>query len=229
MQENTVFVRKFNTKDISPINENEVWRYAGYFGKTDKIESELKKAFEEVKEELKDFFSYKVCFRRMARNCDDLSFTGKSKSLSRFLCDSDEVIIFAATVGVEIDRRISKLGRISPLKMTLANALGAERIEALCDAFCGEIAKKMRSENLFCTKRFSPGYGDLPLSAQKDFFALLDPSRKIGLSLNESLLMSPSKSVTAIFGLTKVSTGNSSRKCENCDNLNCEFRKQDTK
>lgn len=49
--------------------------------------------------------------------------------------------------------------------------------------------------------RFSAGYGDLPLEVQKDIFRVLDCPRKIGLTLNDSLLMSPTKSVTAIVGI----------------------------
>ena len=55
---------------------------------------------------------------------------------------------------------------------------------------------------MYTRPRFSPGYGDLPINMQKDIFAALDCPRKIGLSLNESLLMSPSKSVTAIIGVS---------------------------
>ena len=76
-------------------------------------------------------------------------------------------------------------------------AIGAERIESLCDAFCAE----REAEGLRLRPRFSPGYGDLPLELQRDLFRGLDCSRKIGLTLNESLLMSPSKSVTAIAGI----------------------------
>jgi cobalamin-dependent methionine synthase I len=51
------------------------------------------------------------------------------------------------------------------------------------------------------TQRFSAGYGDLPLELQRDIFGALDCQRKIGVTLNESLLMSPSKSVSAIVGI----------------------------
>ena len=49
--------------------------------------------------------------------------------------------------------------------------------------------------------RFSPGYGDLPLDVQRPLFAALDVPRKIGVSLTDSLLMAPSKSVSAIIGI----------------------------
>ena len=77
-------------------------------------------------------------------------------------------------------------------------ALGAERIEALCDAFCDSLISE---KGVLLRPRFSPGYGDLPLEVQKDIFSLLECHKRIGVSLNESLLMSPSKSVTAFVGL----------------------------
>ena len=71
--------------------------------------------------------------------------------------------------------------------------------------------------------RFSPGYGDLPLELQKDVFRVLDCPRKIGLSLNESLLMSPSKSVTAIIGIGKGDV-EAENKCSACEKTDCAYR-----
>ena len=76
-------------------------------------------------------------------------------------------------------------------------AIGAERIEALCDCFEADV----RGEYGSIRSRFSPGYGDLSLDFQNDLFRVLDCQRTIGLVLNESMLMSPSKSVTAIIGV----------------------------
>ena len=49
--------------------------------------------------------------------------------------------------------------------------------------------------------RFSPGYGDFPLDFQRDIFATMSLAKNIGITLNNSLLMSPSKSVTAVIGI----------------------------
>ena len=62
---------------------------------------------------------------------------------------------------------------------------------------------KAEYRGLPLSARFSAGYGDVPLELQRDIFALLDCPRRIGLTLNESLLMSPSKSVTAIVGISR--------------------------
>ena len=82
----------------------------------------------------------------------------------------------------------------------------------------------MQAEGKFLKPRFSPGYGDLPLEMQRDIFRVLDCSRKIGLTLNESLLMSPSKSVTAIVGIGGEEYQKEKNKCGACPNLDCAFR-----
>ena len=48
--------------------------------------------------------------------------------------------------------------------------------------------------------RYSPGYGDLPLEAQRPLLAALDAARQAGITLSSALLMMPSKSVSAIIG-----------------------------
>jgi cobalamin-dependent methionine synthase I len=108
------------------------------------------------------------------------------------------VLVFAATVGVGVDRAIAKYSRIAPSKAFMLSALGAERIEALCDAFCREYAFE---KNVALTPRFSSGYGDCPLDVQRQIFYLLDCPKNIGLTLNDSMLMSPTKSVTAFVGI----------------------------
>ena len=126
-----------------------------------------------------------------------------SRDLKKCLSGCDKAVIFAATVGLGIDRLINKYGRINPSRAVCLQAIGAERIEALCDEFCKDIAQKYAESCRKLRPRFSPGYGDLPLSLQRDIFNLLSCEKRIGLTLNESLLMSPTKSVTAIVGIYK--------------------------
>ncbi len=123
-------------------------------------------------------------------------FKVKSRDLAKNLDGCVRTIIFAATVGVEYDRLIMKYSRLSPSKALFFQAIGSERVEALCDAFV-----KKAGEKRILRPRFSAGYGDLPLRVQREIFALLDPAKNIGVSLNASLLMTPSKSVTAFVGI----------------------------
>lgn len=195
MEENTILVRRYAGAEAAlAVNEREIWRYAGGARPEDEGMQAL---LDEVISETRDAFDYRVCYRRMA----ELPFGRESAQLANCLAGSGEVVLFAATVGLEADRRVARYQRTSPTKALLAQAFGAERAEALCDAFCADIRKEAAAEGKTCTPRFSPGYGDLPLETQRDVFRLLDCGRKIGVWLNESLLMTPTKSVTAVFGL----------------------------
>ena len=132
----------------------------------------------------------------------DLGFaTTTSRDLQKNLAGCSSGLVFAATVGLGIDRLIARYARISPTKALLFQAIGAERIESLCEVFCRELSEDQGEYLLH--PRFSPGYGDLPLAFQKDIFARLDCPKNIGLHLNQSLLLSPTKSVTALVGREK--------------------------
>ncbi len=128
---------------------------------------------------------------------------GESKNLRDLLTDCERAVVFAATVGLGIDRLIAKYSRTSPAKALCLQALGTERVESLCDAFCEDMKERVRENGEFVTRRFSPGYGDLPLAMQKDVFRLLNCPVQVGVTLNDSLLMSPTKSVTAVMGVRK--------------------------
>ena len=133
----------------------------------------------------------------------DLGFsTVTSHSLSRALSGCESTVVFAATLGIDFDRLLVRYGKISSTKQLLLQAIGAERIESLCDLFCRELAEDHAREGKRVRPRFSAGYGDLPLAMQREIFAALDCPKHIGLTLNDSLLMSPTKSVTAIVGIS---------------------------
>ena len=183
-----------------PIDKCEALRYAG--AKED--DPTLIALIDECTTEAADILSYKLCYAEYpitsVENTVDFGFTSiESRSLSERLADCDSAIIFAATVGIGIDRLIAKYSRVSPSRALLLQGLGAERIEALCDLFVSELSQTGYS----LTSRFSAGYGDLSLTYQREIFRALDCAKNIGLTLNESLLMSPTKSVTAIIGVKR--------------------------
>lgn len=205
-----------------PVCQSEIRRYAGDRSGGGATAALLAECLEEARGQL----SYRVCYRKLAVSaegdvCDFGVFRLTSKNLAKNLAGCRRAILFAATVGVGIDRLIAKYGRISPAKALMFQAIGAERIEALCDAFCDDMAKETCAG---LRPRFSPGYGDVPLAVQRDIFSVLDCPRQIGLSLNDSLLMSPSKSVTAFVGLSDGGDGPAGGKCGACGKKDCAFR-----
>ncbi|MBQ8323300.1 MAG: hypothetical protein IJX91_04970 [Clostridia bacterium] len=204
-----------------PVDEREILRYAG--NKADADES-LKKLLDECLRECLPVLSYRVCYAvGKARELEE-TFGGEYKGtlLTRRLCGAEYAAAFAATVGLGIDRLILRYTEVAPTKALLLQAIGAERIEALCDAFCKDMQTEWATKGFKVGARFSAGYGDFPLTAQRKIFALLSPERRIGLTLNGSLLMTPTKSVTAIVpigGNATLSGG-----CAECELKECEMR-----
>ncbi|MBR3837952.1 MAG: hypothetical protein IKJ74_07435 [Clostridia bacterium] len=173
-----------------PICEGEILRYAGSFQNDPQTVALLRECLEEAEGK----FTYRVCYRLLEEDNALLA----SEPLKAYFSPCKKRVVFAATVGVEIDRLITKYGRISPARALMLQAIGTERVEALCDAFCQSLEREYQMK---AVRRISPGYGKLPLSLQKEIFDLLDCQRQIGLTLGSSLLMCPTKSVTAFVGL----------------------------
>ena len=134
----------------------------------------------------------------------DLGFAcTDSKALSERLAGCGSILLFACTAGAEMDRLIARESLKSPVHGLLMHAIGAQQVEGACNALCGILAAEFPDHQL--TDRYSPGYGDLPLDLQRNIFAALDCERRIGVTLTDSLLMVPSKSVTAIVGMKERS------------------------
>lgn len=80
-----------------------------------------------------------------------------------------------------------------------------------------QIAEKEAATGLFLKPRYSPGYGDFALESQKEIFARLECAKRIGLTLTDTMLMVPFKSVTAVIGVTDAPTC-TYVKCRGCAN-----------
>ncbi len=187
-----------------PVNRKEILRYMGVTNG----DGGLTELLDECLEESLACLSYKVCFCEFpisfVQNKVELGFAeSESSALMKNLDGCDSVVLFAATLGIELDRSIARHSSLSPAKTIMLHAIGNERIESLCDAFCADIAKEKQAVGQFTRPRFSPGYGGFSLDVQRNIFSVLDCQKRIGLALNGSLLMSPSKSVTAVIGVGK--------------------------
>ena len=153
----------------------------------------------------------------------------RSKSLSRNLKGCRQVVLFGATLGAGVDRLMRRISLTDMARAVILQSCAAAMLEEYCDECQKKIAAELEEEHLYLRPRFSPGYGDLSLALQKDIFAVLDCPRKIGITLNESLLMSPSKSVTAIIGVCdeKPDCADNEHKCESCTKQDCAYRREE--
>ncbi len=117
-----------------------------------------------------------------------------SRSLAGNLSGCREVVVFAATIGPGIDRLIKKYTKLDPVRALFMQAIGAERVETVCNMFCDTYPDKLRP-------RFSPGFGDLTLAIQPEVLSVTNARKNLAITLDEGFLMSPSKSVTAFVGV----------------------------
>lgn len=145
-----------------------------------------------------------------------------SQALAAHLAGCSRALAFAATLGMEVDRRILRYQRESIARAAVLNAAAAAYIEEICDA------APLETGGLFPRPRFSPGYGDFPLACQRPLLALSGGDKRLGLTLTSGMMLSPGKSVTAIIGLgPEPPAGAGSAcggKCARCGNVHCAYR-----
>ncbi len=186
------------TPALPPVNTGEALRYAQAGGG----DGELTQLLSEVVAMTRDFPAPRLVYRVFDR-AEALPFPIASETLRSYLADCREVILLAATAGHAFDRLSHRLSLLSLSRALLCEGLGSERVEAICDAFSQAAEEAAAADGRHAKPRISPGYGDIPLSLQKDILPALDATARIGLSHNESLLLLPKKSVTAIVGIRK--------------------------
>lgn len=222
--------------DISHINRREIYRYLGYQGQIpDKvvchmIEEALQELLRTVKpRNLYQSYECKVQMDevRLWNEAQKGELVFKSRKLAENLFSCERVILFAATLGVEADKLLQRYEIMNMAKASAVQACGAACMEAYCNLIQEQIREQCLREGLYVRPRFSPGYGDLSLEAQKLIFDCLQCSKRLGLTLTDSLLMYPTKSVTAFIGITKNKQGCHIEKCRACENTGCEFRYED--
>lgn len=154
----------------------------------------------------------------------------RSADLKKLLAGCERALLFAATLGAGVDRLILRATAASAARAVALDAAASALIESFCDGCQAELAARYQQEELRLTPRFSPGYGDLPLSLQGAVLDLLGAPKVIGLTLTDGGMLAPVKSVTAVMGLTQnpaaVSCG---CRCALCKKTDCKFRKTTNK
>ena len=224
----TIETIKIERSEIT-IDLKEALRYIGY------RESVRNEAFEQnaakYLKHMEEILRPRACCLRVPVSTEgsEIDFSCmklNSASLAKHLSGCGFAYLLAATAGPEVDRMIARVLRNSIADGVLIDALGSAAIEAVCNRACEILAQK---EGMALTSRFSPGYGDLPLETQPEFIRVLDTNRKIGMTVTEGLMMTPTKSVTAVAGIRDACADNptehSLHNCENCGLKDCIYRK----
>lgn len=215
---------------LSEINRSEALRYLGCRGDADEAAVRLvRQAEQRILPVIEPRFLYRVfSIEEKAggvhlRGC---AFVLGGKDIAAHLAGCPRCVLLAATLGVGVERVI-RSAQVYDMALALAlDACATAAIEQVCDIAQAQIEKEMRPQPI--TTRYSPGYGDLPISCQAEFVALLDCQRRIGLTATKSNILTPRKSVTAIIGVGAAGTKREGG-CKACNFYeSCSYRKAGT-
>ena len=210
------------------IDKNEVLRYLGYHGNP--AGQDVLKSIDSCFAELSEATSP----RSLSRTFDvilkpDAVVIGavmiESRDLRKHIDGCGEAVVFAATLGAQADLLLRRYSKIDMNRTVILQACAAAMVESYCDD-CGlGIAKEAAKRELFSRPRYSPGYGDFSIQHQSDILGMLDCQKRIGLTMTDSFMLTPSKSVTAVIGLTDQKQSCHIAKCMDCKSTDCPFRK----
>ena len=172
-------------------------------------DSNINRLLEESTAEIKELINFRYLYHKFPIELDEdgvkvkgTTLILKGKSIKKHLSNSEEIYLMAATLGAQVDKKISYYEKISVTKSVILDACASTAIEAGCDQVEAEIKEKVRAAgNEDITFRYSPGYGDLGIDIQKEFLRILKAPKKIGLTASKYNMLLPTKSVTAIIGV----------------------------
>lgn len=146
------------------------------------------------------------------------------RTAGRMLAECGQAVLLLCTLGAPFETMLRAEQARDMARAVMLDACGSAWVEAGCDAAERKISALF--PGLYLTDRFSPGYGDLPLSLQGAVCAVLDARRRLGVQVTDSFLMNPSKSVTAIIGLADRPQAARIRGCAFCSMAKtCTLRK----
>lgn len=215
---------------ILKIDAAETRRYAGLKKAANFDEKNILDACEEALLLLEVRGIYKIydydCENHIVKSAPPFEILGNS--IIKHLAGCEKVACIAVTVGENIENEVTKkFDAGNYVSSVLLDAAATAAVEQAADELEKAISRVVAKESLKMRWRFSPGYGDWKLDNQKNFFYVTG-APEIGMSLTESLMLVPRKSVTAIIGLEKIVSENPNVKikksCANCDKKNCPAR-----
>ena len=192
---------------LSQLNRKDALRYMGYGTREpdNQTQALLNKCERELISAIDGKYVYRV-FLLTDGQIPDSKFHLEGNSIKKHLQGCTKVIFLCATLSDTVD-----------------SALASAAVEQVCDLAENEILQEF--PNLEHTWRFGLGYGDFPLTGQSKFLDILDAPKRIGVCVNESLLLTPTKSVTCVIGLGNELPKDSIKSCDMCSlGGKCTFR-----
>lgn len=148
----------------------------------------------------------------------------KSEHLGRNLKGCEQAVLLAATLGVKVDMLLRRYALTDMARVVVLQACAAAMLEEYLDICQDEIRRELECQDFYLRPRFSPGYGDFSIGHQEEILRILDASKKIGLSITDGNMLTPTKSVTAVIGLGHTEVPCLTKGCGACAKTDCLYR-----
>lgn len=214
--------------ELKDVKRREVLRYMGCKGD---VPEEIRKLAEESLSMLWEVCEPKHVVREFSLKLpgdgviETECFRTVSKNLEKNLRECQGVLLFAATIGIGADHLIRRYTRLDMSRALGLQAGAAAILEEYCDEVCRGLAQEYEKKGYFLRPRFSPGYGDFPLSCQPAILHGLEAGKRVGITLTEGCLMMPTKSVSAVLGIGRTPVRCLVQGCEACGKTDCPYRR----
>ena len=218
--------------ELLPVSKSEAARYMGVKGKPDStIEALLDRAEKQVRQLVRPKYVYletsvEFTDEGVVLGAVDEPFTGND--IRRHMKGCTRAVLLAATLSQEADKLIRQAA--------VNDMAGSLALDCICSAAVEQVCNRAEEEifssrqGIYRTWRFSPGYGDLPISLQQSILLALNAQRRIGLTVTDSCLLIPSKSVTAVIGISEAPVERGGHGCAVCSmKESCAYRATGTK
>lgn len=215
---------------LDHLNQSEALRYLGYGQHLPdiKVQTLLNECEEELRKAAKPRFVYKIFDIEHSQAGVALLNTTlilPGNAIKEHLEGCEKAVLMGVTISTEVDRLI-RINQISNMaKAVMIDSLASVAVEQVCDKVEALIKNELTTYKQ--TWRFGIGYGDLPLDLQGDFLEVINAQKLIGLHISKGNMLIPTKSVTAIIGLSKNEIKDTKRGCQTCNRKDsCAYRKK---
>lgn len=187
------------------VEHSELYSYMGYRGSqpNDDVLSIIGELEEELKTLCKPRFGYRIVEGRVVKPklfLEDQEFS-PDVIIAHQLRGNSKYAILIGTVGTEMDEWIHSY-RVDAdiMKAFVADAFGSVVAEAIVTYGAKYLTDLAAKDGEGVTNSYSPGYCGWHVSEQHMLFSLL-PERFCGVTLTDSSLMLPIKSVSSVVGI----------------------------
>lgn len=210
------------------LNLSEALRYLGVRGEADPaLSAQLSAVADRLTRRVTPQWAWRVFSLSFGPEGPALAGAGLTLTggmAQKMLGECSQAALLICTLGAGFEALLRAEQARGMVRAALLDACGSAWVEAGCDGAEAEISARFPA--LYRTDRFSPGYGDLPLALQRDICGVLGAFRRLGVQVTDSLLLNPSKTVTAVVGLSDRPQPARIRGCGFCTlRENCQYRK----